>query len=433
MSRPFAIDMEWLDGSYGAPEIRQTTGWLDIVVDGQRATRNEDHWSRTVRSTVLVSGFPLALWLATSWWRLKRESAPSDMRNISWRMAHELPAAGHGYVWPCLSFTSDGEGVEIRCRIGDSDPSSTVSYLSHFAKRLSAADFELAVRDFIDFVLARLDAVGILESDLHVIWGEIDAECRDKIVANRRSFEARLGFDPDEAPVEVVDRLMALASDAGEDAAAEIASACAGERAGAELMAVQTLAANAGLVGRIDLEPSALIWSGPTPDAIATPWDRGHDLARTARQVLGFGSAPVSDAQLSGILGIAPGDLSGSNAVWNSSKLGLAIRADSSNELRFVYRKPIRQARRFESARFLGDFLSAPFTDKWLPSTDTKTARQKMQRAFAAEFLMPIVSLKEFMIADFSQDNMEAAAEHFQVSPLAVRSHLANHGLVPAF
>ena len=68
--------------------------------------------------------------------------------------------------------------------------------------------------------------------------------------------------------------------------------------------------------------------------------------------------------------------------------------------------------------------------DRWLPATDAKTARQKLQRAFAIEFLCPIQSLTEFLGDDFSSDATEEAAEHFGVSHTAVETHLVNNGLL---
>ena len=55
---------------------------------------------------------------------------------------------------------------------------------------------------------------------------------------------------------------------------------------------------------------------------------------------------------------------------------------------------------------------------------------QKMQRAFAAELLAPIEELKAFVGRDLLPERIEDAGEHFDISPLAIRSHLANHGLL---
>jgi Zn-dependent peptidase ImmA (M78 family) len=72
----------------------------------------------------------------------------------------------------------------------------------------------------------------------------------------------------------------------------------------------------------------------------------------------------------------------------------------------------------------------APPKEKWLPVTDIATARQKMQRAFAAEFLCPIDTLLEHLGGDYSQDRMEEVAAHFEVSGLAVHTHLVNNGIL---
>jgi Zn-dependent peptidase ImmA (M78 family) len=75
----------------------------------------------------------------------------------------------------------------------------------------------------------------------------------------------------------------------------------------------------------------------------------------------------------------------------------------------------------------------APSDDRWLPATDARTARQQKQRAFAAEFLCPIHAVESFLNEDYSQEAIERAAEHFGVSPLAMRSHLANNDRIERF
>jgi len=70
-------------------------------------------------------------------------------------------------------------------------------------------------------------------------------------------------------------------------------------------------------------------------------------------------------------------------------------------------------------------------SDRWLPVTDAATARQKLQRAFAAEFLCPIESLKNYLGAEFLPEAFEEAAEHFGISERAITSHLANNHLIP--
>ncbi|MDX1984078.1 MAG: hypothetical protein SFV51_27635 [Bryobacteraceae bacterium] len=107
--------------------------------------------------------------------------------------------------------------------------------------------------------------------------------------------------------------------------------------------------------------------------------------------------------------------------------MGLAIRTGEHDRLDLLFRRRNMPGIRFEAARFIADHILTPGKESWLPATDAKTARQKIQRAFAAEFLCPIAALDAFLNHEYSPESIERAAEHFDVSPLAVESHLANH------
>jgi hypothetical protein len=65
------------------------------------------------------------------------------------------------------------------------------------------------------------------------------------------------------------------------------------------------------------------------------------------------------------------------------------------------------------------------------PLTRAKTARQKFQRAFAAELLCPFEELQGMLPAAPEDDDVETAARHFEVSPLLVRTSLVNKGTLP--
>jgi Zn-dependent peptidase ImmA (M78 family) len=95
------------------------------------------------------------------------------------------------------------------------------------------------------------------------------------------------------------------------------------------------------------------------------------------------------------------------------------------------FRRRNRPGRRFEAARFIAEQLQAPTTDRWLAATDARTARQKTQRAFAAELLCPIDVLRSELAGDYGDEALEEAAERFGISVRAVQSQLANHDLIP--
>lgn len=393
------------------------------------ATRFDDAWSKSIQRIARVSAYPLALWIASSWWRLRWESLPFRTKpDTSWRMAHEMPGAGYGYLWPLLTFASDGETVDAICRPSNPLSAEPVRYVADFRESIQAHAFVKVLDEFVDLVLARLDAVGLTGTDLRILWGEVLAERADPSITLSRTLEAKLGFEPDEAPEILLSRLMILSEQAGTLAAEEIAPACAGSDPAQALDDIEALAGSSGTDAHFAL-PSSLL--SLVSNGSVTPWHRGKHLAGEVRRTYNLGSRPITDQELAEMLAIPAAVLQNCPAAGARRPLGLGIRNGKNGDLKLFFRKRNRPALRFEATRFLGDQVFAPVQERWLPVTDTGTARQKTQRAFAIEFLCPISALDEYLGYDFSAEAMDEAGEYFGVSELAVRSHLANHGRIP--
>lgn len=431
MTNDFKILVEWVSAAHGRDEVRETSAFLSIVVDGRTVTRAEDDWSKSVQTRVRLSAYPLAVWLAASWWRLRWEPAPWGPRSVSWRMAHHLSAAGGGFLWPDLIFETDGRTVDAICRPSDPQSTEPVRYLTGFRSSIPAELFEREIDGFLALVLARLDAVGVRDAELARLWREVQSERGDARLSTMRRLEAMLGFEPDEASSELLERFGSVGTEAGAAAMEEIAPACAGEESVAALERIVALARSAGVAGRIVTPKPLLQALDDEAYATAAPWERGRLLAHDVRRVLGFGAQPVPDPALSQLVHIPTTTLAGTTDLSAASRIGLAVRHGDGNDLTLHFRKQNRPGRRFEAARFLADHLLATPSDRWLPVTDTRTARQKMQRAFAAEFLSPIDALQQHLGGDFSNEAIEDVADEFGVSSLAVRSHLANNDLIP--
>jgi hypothetical protein len=431
VTRDFAIHCNWESALHDAPEVRETSALLTIMLGNTVVTRNEDVWSRTVRDEVRLSAYPLALWFAASWWRLRWEPLPMRPAtpNHSWRMAHEMAAAGYGYLWPQMFFAFDGESMHVWVRQSAPDAHAAVRYLLDAHHAIPGSVFEDTLDEFIAHVIARLKAVDVQRTTLHDLWHEIMEERHDADLAASRRLEAMLGFDPDECPAELYQKFANLIPKAGAAAITELAPVCASADPGVTLERVMAFADTEGLEGHIDL---TLPTDGSTA-AVPTPvWQRGRALARRARAAVGLNGAAVSDGRLCELVNLPiERALNTEGTPWTRSLLSMAIRHGESRQLKFLLRKRNKPGRRFELARLLGDALAmADANDRWLPATDAKTARQKMQRAFAIEFLCPIQSLTAFLGDDFSSDATEEAAEHFGVSHTAVETHLVNNGLL---
>lgn len=421
-----SIHRQWESALHESAEVAQTSAMLRIVLGNDVVTRNEDEWAQTVRDDVRLSAYPLALWLASSWWRLRWEPLPTRTPSIGWRMSHELRAAGHGYVWPRMLFASDGENVHAWAVQSRPDSKAPVRYLIDTYCQIAAQSFERTIDDFVGGVLARLDAVGVRQTPLHELWVEVLEERHDARLASERKLEAMLGFDPDESPESLLMQLRRLVSRAGASAVEEIAPVCASGDPAVILNRVVSIAEREGFHGRIASFPATV----PAAPDLMPSWEHGRALAQAARASLGLNGAPISDTALCDIVGLNAGVVSDINIQSSRMPLGMAVR-EESDAIKFVLRKRQPTGRRFEIARFICDLLTADEDDRWLPATDQKTSRQKTQRAFAGEFLCPIESLKDFLQGDFSTDAIDEAAEYFRVSTRAVETQLVNHQVLP--
>ena len=428
MSADLEFATVWGHAADGAPEERATIADLSIILDGEVLTRVHDSWSDAVRPSVRVSAFPLAVWFASSWWRLRWEASHRESlqwkAGVHWKMSHDLPAAGGGYVWPFVRFDSDGEGIAINCFAARKTPSEPVQYLTESASRVGAAGFESAVDGFIGRVLARLDEQGVSSTVLHEAWQTVCAHRADAAEARICRLEAQLGFDAGEAREGVLQQFLQLQARAGEQATLEVAAGVSGGDVTRGLAMISDVARTPGVHAKVPARP---LIDGQMS---GTPWGRGRALARAFRVSLTAPRGPLPNETLASALELDPGELK-SGTPSTGIALGLGVRDPSmTSELKLHFSKRSATGRRFEAARFLVDAIAAPRSDGWLPVTDARTARQRVQRAFAAELLIPIQEIQDELNGDFSEEACQVLAEKYEVSPWTVQSQLAKHGLI---
>ncbi|GAB0056072.1 hypothetical protein SIID45300_00372 [Candidatus Magnetaquicoccaceae bacterium FCR-1] len=431
MNSSFIIHPRWETAYHGSEEIRQTSALLRITVNGRLATRVDNDWSRSVHEEVMLSTYPLAMWLAASWWRLRWETTP-DRPTVEWRMAHELSGAGHGYLWPPMRIETDGASVTVHCAPPLRDSGEPIRYLSILHESMPVEDFMRGVSAFIDTVIARLDGLGLRDTGLHRLWRAVAAEWSDPEMAGYRKLEALLGFEPDEGPDAWLEEFKHLEPRIGAGATAEIAAACAGHDAVGRLARVMRCAEQRGVEGGFGNIAAGFGNRWRTLSVfLAQPWEQGRSLARDMRDWLGLDLQPVSDNQLLTILEMPKSAIDEKTAPMHDARLGVAVREGERDRVRFLFQRRSPTGRRFELARWLGDWVWASAHDHWLPSTEAKTARQKSQRAFAAEFLAPIQAVQAFLGDDLTdEERIEEAGDHFAVSPRLIQSSLVNHDLV---
>lgn len=421
------ISADWMGAASGDAEVAATAAMVGIDVDHVSLTRNQDVWAKTVRDNVFVSAYPLAMWFASSWWRLNHEPLPTQQPGHEWRMAHEIGAANHGFVWPRVILIPDGEAMHVWAG-ATTTPDQSVQYLQSLEapKQILLNDFQRSVEHFVHSVLARLDASELPGTDLAQLWAILQEDRADPEAFRRRKLEAELGFDPEECPPRILEAALQWENKVGEAALSELAPAISSSGKSPDLATLGQLASAEGIVGAPQITAEAIKHLDH-----GAPWERAVHDARSLRLKLGNVKDPIPTAVLHQLLGLT------STAVKKSSlpegRLPVAVAMPSSGGLlKFVPRKRNAVGQRFEFARFLGEYLRSSSNDgRWLASTDLGTFRQKYQRAFAAEFLCPLDALTTFLDGDFSSYAIEEAALKFEVSEQVVSNLLLNNGYIP--
>ena len=155
------------------------------------------------------------------------------------------------------------------------------------------------------------------------------------------------------------------------------------------------------------------------------PWRRAQVLARALRQHLGLSNQPVPTDVLCDLFGLTTTTFK-TELPRGRHPIAVAVPGPTGH-ISLHLRKWHPSARRFELARFIGDVLaSGSRPDSWYVSSDIPTERQRIQRAFAAEFLCPVEGALEQLSGDYSEPAVEQVAERFGVSPEIVANLIAN-------
>ncbi|MDA8384187.1 MAG: hypothetical protein M0037_14250 [Betaproteobacteria bacterium] len=343
-------------------------------------------------------------------------------------MAHELAAAGHGFVWPQVLFAADGQRMRVWAVASQPDARQSLRYLTSLEQPtyVSLGDFGRGIEAFITATLERLDARGRRESDLRLLWNFVCEDRADSESAAYRRLEAEFGFEPDEAPEPFMEAALRLRQIMGPSLSEVAAVYGKGTKGPTE---IEALIQAPGLRG----SPSDPRPSDAAPASgrgSVRPWEEAVEAARSVRAAIGNTEGRLEEGVLYDLLGIAAGEMASWSPPAQRTKAVLA-KPLSHGHYRFVPRRGHPTSRRFDLARLYSDYLLPEATrGAWLASSDLGTARQQYQKAFAAEFLCPIRALTAFLEKDYSDGAIEEAAGYFGVSPLAAKALLTNNAIL---
>jgi hypothetical protein len=431
MSAPFRIECNWLH--QGGDLERDGLAELSIFVGEECATEIEDRIKNTTRQSARLSTVRLAEWFAANWWRLRWEPE-YDWVTPEWQASHKVGAAGGGYVWPDLSFSSDWNTVLVRSCATKPSESEPIRYLREFNGFITASGFERGVDDFVEAAINRLPSNARNETCLPALWEEVSNERKDPELAEWRKLEACLGYDPGEGPTALLEALQKEKLSYGSNAVEELAAASK-EQALDHLHLLGEDVRKRGVKVQVCKYDEIQRRLAQLPNrSEMLPWQRATQAAQVTRDVWGLTPGPIGTATLSDLLGVdLSGHVEGERNAASQLRLSAGLCGDDTVD---GFRASLNQqhltARRFALSRLVADYLvESPQGEPLLPATRAKTGRQKFQRAFAQEFLCPLDDLKGFLgTATPGDDDIDGAAAHFEVSPLTVKMTLINKGVL---
>lgn len=346
---------DWERAGSDTPENLSTTGRLRILAGGTNLTEHEDLFSRTIRQEVLLSAYPLALWFANNWWRILYEPYPLEPPpSTDWRMAHEMPAVNHGFIWPTITIQSNGPTIELDASPSPSGQTQSVRYLNGLQtpKYFPRAIVEKAISRFISSTLARLEAEGLGSTGLAALWEEVRSEINDPESRDYRVIEACLGYDPDEAPTNLVQQFLELRKNAGIETLEEIAPLLGRNLPGQEssLQMLMSSLQHHELDGRPNIPMLGAITRLRYSMA---PWRQAVEAARAVRDIIEARDEKLQTSKLCELLGINESSLVISKTM-SSLHLSLGVR-QPDGQISFYLRHSRSANRRFELARLIAD------------------------------------------------------------------------------
>lgn len=424
MPSRWSIKAEWDELETGTPEERAGFATLTILAHGIALTQGHDRLLQSVREAPYLSAYHLAEWLAWNWWRLRWEPRKNSPE---WELSHAMTSIGHGYIWPDIRIVSDGELVTLTSKATPERERTPYRYINESMSVISASEFESEVDLFVETVLQRLQDRRITGSNLHDVWHAVLQERDDPALYRIRKVEALLGDDPGEADESQLRQLLGHADATGQAALEEIAATRIPGHGVPDIPALlkagRELGALANTHDRITLDAEV-------PSALGAAWKAGARAAQLLRNQEHIApEAAIPNDRLADMYGAPRDILEAPVPTPPGPRLDVSFAMPESDDHdRVLLRSRWEAGRRFELARLLGDTLIRATDGPMRPATRSDTYRQKVQRAFAAEFLSPFEAVDAMLDGDYSMENQQDAAHHFGVSSLTIRTLLVNHG-----
>jgi hypothetical protein len=419
---------EWQDpaGARGE-ELRATWASLSILIDDKPVTELQDRRTKSVRTSIFLSLFPLAEWFAENWWFLQSEAERPGAKSREFDRRHNLRWAREGFVLPSLRFVTLGEDVEVLWQPLDI-PHAGIGFLASGQAVLSGTAISDAVRDFVNAVIARLDDCALSGTTLHEEWAAIQNADADEQKFCRAA--ARLGADPYAVDNQQVAAILNVAGRIRPELFDDFLSLATVDELASQTSALasasESIASDADTIDAL----AGVRSQAPPYKTGANPWETGYHFAAELRAKLNGG--PWKSRSLDDLAGHLSIDQLGRCLLPETGGCSFLDALTGSNQRdkpKFLIEKNRADSRQFAFCRAMFEHLTSP-PGRFAAVSRLRTNRQQMNRAFAAEFLAPHLMLKSDVSGGtIGEDEIDDLAVEYGVSAFVVRHQIENHGL----
>jgi len=430
MTEPLSFQAEWeaVDGSRG-DEIRATWARFSLSVNGHPVTRVLDNRSGCFRDHILVPLYPITEWIVRNWWSLFHE--PEVTADAGYASRHELRFGREGYALPALSIAAQGRLIQLQWRPVDY---GVVSFPSSGAAAVPVEAFLETLGRWVEQVIGRLEARGIHHTLLQDEWAAIQQASEEE-----RAFciaAAQTGLNPYTATDEEAGAILEVAGHLPAHWHKDFFSALSVTelRDGADYVVSlrDHLRAAAMDLGALDALREPLQRAVGVVGELS-PWEAGYQAATALRSIAGIGCQPLPDDHtLAQALGLESLPCVAAERQPHTRWFDALAEGYEARRGGIVLAARNEKPRRFAFCRGLMELLSGGPSASALV-TAARTPRQKRNRAFAAELLVPADWLRQRVWGRVIEDEaIEEVAEELGVYSEVVRRQLVNHRIVDA-
>ena len=425
------FEFDWVDAQGGnGPELAATWASLRILAGDTVVTRVLDARAKTVRDFVHVPLYPLAEWLATSWWFLTNEYGnPAKEGDPAFRRRHALRSGREGYAFPDLEIVSSGARTHLAWKRNLS-PWSKVEFLEEGQIWTDSNEFQESCSDLVDQVIRRLLSLGVAGTFLEEEWTAIQAGDQGESEFCRTT--AGLGWDPydldDEGRALVLRLAEVLNGAVLEEAIAALDPLTLTTGSATIANAIEDAKSNELSLDRLKRVRRQIL--GEADFSRLDPWDAGYSAARRLRRDLDLDGHPLPTMEeVVKVLGEDPASLEKARHPVSFQGAGLVdgviTRGEGDNPA-FAFRNFYGYNWRFHFCRALAEVLASPGTDMLL--TRAHSERQQRNRGFAAEFLAPSSGLRKKVSGPVvDAEDIDELAVEFGVSSRLIEHQVVNH------